>query len=105
HAHAPYCYRCDFHLKYPDCGLACATDVKRLIETETRGQVAAMIVEPVMGVGGFIVPPPEYLKTVAEIVRSAGGLIIADEVQTGWGRTGGKWWGSQQFPDFTPDII
>jgi 4-aminobutyrate aminotransferase len=105
HAHAPYCYRCDFHLTYPACELACATDVGRLIETETRGQVAGMIVEPIMGVGGFIVPPPEYLKTIAGIVRARGGLVIADEVQTAWGRTGGKWWGSQQFPDFVPDII
>jgi 4-aminobutyrate aminotransferase-like enzyme len=105
HAHAPYCYRCDFHLKYPECELACAPDVERLIQTETRGEIAAMLVEPILGVGGFITPPPEYFGIVSKIVRSHGGLMIADEVQTGLGRTGGKWWGSQQFPDFVPDII
>jgi 4-aminobutyrate aminotransferase-like enzyme len=105
HAHAPYCYRCDFHLEYPSCELACATDVETLVRTETRGEVAGMIVEPILGVGGFIVPPAEYLATVSKIVRSHGGLIIADEVQTGWGRTGGHWWGSQHSRDFVPDII
>lgn len=105
HAHAPYCYRCDFHLTYPACGVACATDVERLIQTETRGEIAAMIAEPILGVGGFITPPPEYFSIVSKIVRKYGGLFIADEVQTAWGRTGGKWWGSQQFPDFVPDII
>ncbi len=104
HAHAPYCYRCDFHLKYPDCGLACARDVETLIQTETRGLIAGMIAEPVMGVGGFIVPPKEYFEIVSGIVNQYGGLFIADEVQTAWGRTG-KWWGVQNFPNFTPDIL
>src|SRR5438105_847989 len=104
HAHAPYCYRCDFGLTYPDCGLACAKDVKNLIETTTTGEVAGFIAEPIMGVGGFIVPPKEYFQIVAPIVRAAGGQIIVDEVQTAWGRTGEKWWGIEHF-GVEPDIL
>src|SRR5438105_11696597 len=104
HAHAPYCYRCDFGLKYPDCGLACAKDIKNLIETTTTGAVAGFIAEPVMGVGGFIVPPKEYFEIAAPIVHNAGGMLIADEVQTAWGRTGEKWWGIEHF-GVEPDIL
>lgn len=104
HAHAPYCYRCDFGLKYPDCGVACAKDLKNLIETTTTGQIAGFIAEPIMGVGGFIVPPKEYFEIAVPIIRGAGGLFIADEVQTAWGRTGSKWWGVQQF-NVEPDIL
>jgi len=104
HAHSPYCYRCDFDLKYPDCGVACAKDVKNLIDTTTNGQIAAFIAEPIQGVGGFITPPKEYFQIVAPIVRDAGGLFIADEVQTAWGRTGGKWWGIEQY-GIEPDIV
>ena len=103
-AHAPYCYRCDFDLKYPDCGLACAKDIENLILTETAGRVAAFLAEPVMGVGGFITPPKEYFEVAVPIVRKYGGLFIADEVQTGFGRTGGKWWGVEHF-GVTPDIM
>ena len=104
HAHSPYCYRCDFDLKYPDCGLACAKDLKNLIETTTTGEIAGMIMEPIQGVGGFIVPPKEYFKVALPIIKSAGGLFIADEVQTAWGRTGGKWWGIEQF-GVEPDVV
>ncbi len=90
-AHAPYCYRCDFGLSYPDCGVACAKDLKSLIETTTGGQIAAFMAEPILGVGGFITPPKEYFEIAVPIARAAGGLFIADEVQTAWGRTGGKW--------------
>jgi len=104
HAHAPYCYRCDLKLSYPSCELACAKDVKTLIETETRGEIAGFMAEPIQGVGGFITPPKEYFETVLPIIKSAGGLFIADEVQTAWGRTGGKWWGVEQYR-VTPDIL
>jgi len=104
HAHAPYCYRCPFRLEYPSCDLACALDIEELVRTETGGRVAAMIAEPILGVGGFIVPPREYFQVAAGIVRRYGGLFIADEVQTGWGRTGGKWFGIEQF-DLVPDIM
>jgi len=104
HAMAPYCYRCPLGLKYPDCGVACAQDVKEVIRTTTSGRPAAFIAEPIMGVGGFITPPKEYPGIVAGIIKEHEGLYIADEVQTGWGRTGGKWFGIEQY-DVKPDII
>jgi 4-aminobutyrate aminotransferase-like enzyme len=103
-AHAPYCYRCDLGLQYPDCGIACAKDIKGLIETTTDGEIAAFMAEPILGVGGFITPPKEYFQTALPIIKNAGGLFIADEVQTAWGRTGEKWWGVQQY-GVEPDIL
>ena len=104
HAHNAYCYRCPFGLTYPSCDVRCARDVKDLIQTTTSGKVAAFIAEPIQGVGGFIVPPKEYFPIVADIVRQHGGIFISDEVQTGWGRTGNKWFGIEQW-DVQPDII
>ena len=104
HAPAPYCYRCPFKLEYPSCDVACADDVQELIQTTTTGEIAAFMAEPILGVGGFIVPPKEYFGKVAEITRNHGGLFIADEVQTGWGRTGDKWFGIEHW-DVEPDII
>jgi 4-aminobutyrate aminotransferase len=104
HAHNAYCYRCPFGLTYPSCEVRCASDVKELIQTSTTGRVAAYIAEPIQGVGGFITPPPEYFRIVERIVRDHGGLIISDEVQTGWGRTGRKWFGMEHY-GVTPDII
>src|SRR6202034_4691996 len=104
HAVNPYCYRCPLHLKYPECGVACATDVENLIQTGTSGTIAAFIAEPIQGVGGFITPPPEYFKIVYRIVKNYGGLCISDEVQTGFGRTGKKWFGIEHW-EVTPDII
>lgn len=104
HAPAPYCYRCPFKLEYPSCDLACAKDVKELIQTTTTGEIAAFMAEPILGVGGFITPPPEYFKIVYGIARDHGGVCIADEVQTGWGRTGDKWFGIEHW-GVEPDII
>ena len=104
HALNPYCYRCPLGKTYPDCGVACAKDVEAVIQTTTSGQIAAYIAEPIQGVGGFITPPKEYFKIVFKIVKEYGGLFIADEVQTGWGRTGKKWFGIEQW-EVTPDII
>ncbi|MBA3632293.1 MAG: aspartate aminotransferase family protein [Acidobacteria bacterium] len=104
HARAPYCYRCPLNLKPNNCGLACAEDVKDVIETTTTGEIAAFMAEPILGVGGFIVPPAGYFERVEEITREHGGLFIADEVQTGWGRTGDKWFGIERW-DVSPDII
>ena len=104
HAVNPYCYRCPLHLKYPDCGVACANDVENLIQTGTSGSIAAFIAEPIQGVGGLITPPPEYFKIVYRIVKNYGGLFISDEVQTGFGRTGKKWFGIEHW-EVTPDII
>ncbi len=103
HAHNAYCYRCPFGLKYPDCEVRCATDMKDLIETSTSGRVAGFIAEPIQGIGGFITPPKEYFKITADIVRQHGGLFIADEVQTAWGRTG-TWFGIEHW-GVVPDII
>src|SRR5882672_3082369 len=88
HAVAPYCYRCPLKLTYPSCEVACAKDVEEVIQTTTSGRVAGILAEVIIGSGGFIVPPKEYFQIVAAIVRNAGGVFIADEVQTGWGRTG-----------------
>ena len=104
HAHNAYCYRCPFGLKYPDCGVKCAEDVEDVIRSTTNGQIAGFIAEPIQGVGGFITPPKEYFPIVEKIVRNHGGLFISDEVQTGWGRTGGKWFGIEQW-GVTPDIM
>jgi 4-aminobutyrate aminotransferase len=75
-----------------------------MIRTSTSGRIAAFIAEPIQGVGGFIVPPKEYFEIVYGIVKKFGGLFISDEVQTGWGRTGGKWFGIEQW-GVTPDIM
>ena len=84
-----YCYRCSYSLKYPSCGIFCAHHLedtfKRVVASES---VAAVVVEPVLGEGGFVAPPPEFLPVVQEICRRHKILLIADEVQTGFGRTG-----------------
>src|SRR5919112_3126561 len=104
HARAPYCYRCPLKLSYPEGGLACAEDVEDVIMTTTTGEIAAFMAEPILGVGGFIVPPPGYFERAVEITRKHGGIFIADEVQTAWGRTGDKWWGIEHW-DVEPDIL
>jgi len=104
HAMNPYCYRCPLGLTYPDCGVACAQDVEDVIQTTTSGRIAAFLAEPIQGVGGFITPPPEYFKMVFTIVKKYGGLFIADEVQTGFGRTGKKWFGIEHW-EVEPDMI
>jgi 4-aminobutyrate aminotransferase/(S)-3-amino-2-methylpropionate transaminase len=84
-----YCYRCAYSLKYPSCEVFCAKHIedtfKRVVAAET---VAAVIVEPILGEGGFVTPPPEFFPTLTEICRKHGILVIADEVQTGFARTG-----------------
>jgi len=104
HAHNAYCYRCPFNREYPNCNLECAYDIEELIQTTTSGRVAAFIAEPIQGVGGFITPPPEYFPIVVDIVRKHGGIFISDEVQTGFGRTGEKWFGIGHW-GVEPDII
>ncbi len=99
-----YCYRCPFGLAYPACAARCARDMEELIRFETSGHIAAFIAEPIQGVGGVIVPPAEYFGIAYEIVRRHGGLCIADEVQTGFGRTGAHFWGFENF-GVTPDIV
>jgi 4-aminobutyrate aminotransferase/(S)-3-amino-2-methylpropionate transaminase len=99
-----YCYRCAFGKKYPSCELACAEHLqevfKRVVSPES---VAAVIAEPLLGEGGFITPPKEFFRTVAEICKRHGILFIADEVQTGIARTG-TLFASEQF-GVEPDML
>jgi alanine-glyoxylate transaminase / (R)-3-amino-2-methylpropionate-pyruvate transaminase len=99
-----YCYRCPYELTYPSCDLKCARDVKDLIQYETCGEVAVFIGECLQGVGGVVAPPKEYFKIVYDIVRQAGGLCVADEVQGGFGRTGTKFWAFENW-DVVPDMV
>ncbi len=104
HALSPYCYRCPLGLTYPGCEVKCARDIEELIRTTTTGQIAGFLAEPIQGVGGFVTPPKEYFQIAVEIVRRYGGVFICDEVQTGFGRTGGKWWGCEQY-GVEPDLM
>lgn len=104
HATAGYCYRCPYGLEYPSCELKCAHDLRDLIRYETPGEVACFMGEPIQGVGGVVMPPPEYFKIIYDIVRQHGGLCIADEVQGGFGRTGHHYWSHQNW-DVVPDIV
>ncbi len=96
-----YCYRCPFGLTYPSCGVACAEYVDYQLERE--GNVAAMIVEPVVGTNGVLVPVPEYLPRIREITRKHDVLLIADEVMSGWGRVG-EWFAVDHWA-VRPDLL
>ena len=99
-----YCYRCPFHLTYPECGVACGEDLRTVIEAQTSGDVAAVIVEPIQGVNGFVTPPPEFFPIIREICDEYGILLISDEVQTGFGRTGEAFWGIESY-GVEPDLM
>jgi 4-aminobutyrate aminotransferase len=104
HALSPYCFRCEFGATYPNCEIECAKDIDELIKTTTSGKIAAFIAEPIQGVGGFITPPKEYFQIAVGIIRKYGGLFISDEVQTGFGRTGGKMFGIEHW-GVDPDLM
>lgn len=99
-----YCYRCSYSLKYPSCGTFCAHHLedtfKRVVDAEA---VAAVVVEPVLGEGGFVAPPPEFLSILQETCRRYKILFIADEVQSGFGRTG-KMFACERY-GIVPDIL
>jgi len=99
-----YCYRCSYNLKYPSCDLYCARHLedtfKRVVANE---EVAAVIAEPVLGEGGFIAPPPDYFKVLIDLCHKHGILFIADEVQSGFGRTGALF-ASERY-GIEPDLI
>ena len=99
-----YCYRCPFGKEHPGCDMECAHYLREVIRTQTNNKIAAFIAEPIQGVGGIVQPPSEYFQIVSEIVKEYNGIYISDEVHTGFGRTGGKWWGIEH-ADVTPDII
>lgn len=88
----------------PEFAKACADDLRNLIRTATTGHVAALIAEPVQGVGGFIELPPEYIRGVKEVLDETGILYISDEVQTAFGRTGSHFWGIGE-SGIEPDMI
>lgn len=99
-----YCYRCPFNKEYPDCGITCAEYVDYMIEYEGGSEkVAAMIVEPVVGSNGVIVPPDEYLPMLRKICDKWNVLLIADEVMSGFGRTG-EWFAVNHW-NVVPDIM
>lgn len=99
----PYCYRCPLGRRYPECDLACANQVETLIKTSTSGRPAAFIAEPIQGNAGIVVPPKGYFRRVKDILEKYGALLIADEVQTGFARTG-KMFAIENF-DVVPDIM
>ena len=102
---SPYasCYRCPWNLKYPSCGLACAEHLRNVMKNDTQGEVAAIILEPMQGTAGNVIPPDDFVHAVREIADEFGALLIADEILTGFGRTG-TMWACQQF-DLEPDIM
>lgn len=104
HVRNPYTYRAPLGLTPEQVVDLCVQDLEETIATTTSGKIAAFMAEPIQGVGGFIVPPEDYFKRVIPIVKEAGGVFISDEVQTGWGRTGGKWFGIEQW-GVDPDIM
>ena len=95
------CYDCPIRHSYPSCNIACADYIEHMIRNES--DVAAIIVEPVVGTNGVLVPPPEYFPRLREICDRHGVLLIADEVMTGWGRTG-KWFAMNHW-NVKPDIL
>jgi 4-aminobutyrate aminotransferase / (S)-3-amino-2-methylpropionate transaminase / 5-aminovalerate transaminase len=98
-----YCYRCPVGLKYPSCGIACAEIARKQLKMGAAGEVAAMIVEPMQGSAGNIIPPKEFLPAIKSISDEIGALFIADEMITGFGRTG-KYWGIDH-SGVQPDIV
>ncbi len=98
-----YCYRCPLHLTYPDCGIACAEETRKVIRNQTGHAVAAIIVEPMQGTAGNVIPPPGFLPAIRAIARESGALFIADEMITGFGRTG-RFWGVDH-DGVVPDVM
>ena len=105
--HVPYayCYRCCFGLEYPSCDLQCAKYVDYVLNTPytAADDVAALIVEPQQGEGGYLVPPPGYMEILKKACEKHGALFIADDVQAGAGRSGKMW--SIEHYDVTPDML
>jgi 4-aminobutyrate aminotransferase len=105
HTLSPYSYRCPF--KQPcdeSCLDAFINDLEEVIITTTNGKPAAFLAETIQGVAGYVVPPPGYFQRVAEVIHKYGGLLIIDEVQTGFGRTGNAWFGIEHW-GVSPDIM
>ena len=101
----PYadCYRCPLSLEYPSCGLACAEVTRKQVKLTTTGRIAAFLIEPMQGTAGNIIPPADFLPAIASIAKENDALLIADEMITGFGRTG-KTWGIDH-SGIVPDIV
>ena len=105
YVHGGYTYRSPFgHLPEEAFIAACVADLENMLEVATAGDVAAMIIEPIQGVGGFVTPPDGLFGAMKHVLDRHGILFISDEVQTGWGRTGEHFWGYQAH-GVTPDIL
>jgi 4-aminobutyrate aminotransferase len=105
YVHGGYKYRSPFgHLPDAEYTAACVADLEDLLTIATAGDVAAMIAEPIQGVGGFATPPDGFFGEMKKVLDREGILFISDEVQTGWGRTGEHFWGYQSH-DLTPDLL
>ena len=99
-----YCYRCPFNATLENCDVVCASYLDEVIQTQTSGDIACVVAETIQGVGGLITPPKDYFKILTEITKRYGGLLIIDEVQTGFGRTGGKMFAIENY-GVEPDIM
>ncbi|CAN5501551.1 MAG: aspartate aminotransferase family protein [Acidimicrobiia bacterium] len=105
YVHGGYKYRSPFgHLPDDEFIAACVADLSDLLAIATSGDVACMIAEPIQGVGGFVVPPDGFFAAIKEVLDQHGILLIDDEVQTGWGRTGEHFWGIDAH-GVEPDMI
>lgn len=101
---SPYCYRCSVGSSYPQCGLACVEKLRHLLKTELASDnIAALIAEPLQGEGGFIVAPPEFLPALQSLCREYGIVLVIDEVQTGFARTGKLF--ATEYYDIEPDLM
>jgi taurine--2-oxoglutarate transaminase len=96
-----HCYKCPIKHTYPECGIACADYIEHMIRNES--DVAAVLVEPIVGTNGVIVPPQEYMPKLRKICDENGVLMIADEVMSGWGRAGA--WFAMDLWGVKPDIL
>jgi 4-aminobutyrate aminotransferase / (S)-3-amino-2-methylpropionate transaminase / 5-aminovalerate transaminase len=103
--HAPYayCYRCPLGLKYPSCGVECAEFVRKVIKHSTTGALAAILIEPIQGTAGNVVPPPEFMPAVQSIAKENDALLVSDEMICGFGRTG-RWFGCEHW-GVVPDVV
>jgi 4-aminobutyrate aminotransferase/(S)-3-amino-2-methylpropionate transaminase len=101
----PYadCYRCPLKLSYPSCGIECAQFARQVVKNSTTGALAAILIEPIQGTAGNVVPPPEFVPAVKEIAKENDALLIDDEMITGFGRTG-RWFGCEH-TGVKPDIM
>jgi 4-aminobutyrate aminotransferase/(S)-3-amino-2-methylpropionate transaminase len=103
--HAPYasCYRCPLGLSYPSCGVECAEFARKVVKNSTTGALAAILIEPIQGTAGNVVPPPEFMPAIRDIAKQNDALLVSDEMICGFGRTG-RWFGCEHW-GVVPDVV